>query len=739
MKKLMVFAALFAVIMILALSGCTDVRKLSFEQEDYFVLPDTSFTPNLNITPSKSDYTLTSSNPKIAKIDGKKVIAQQEGIAMLTVEAGGKSAEARLVVISDKAYTGTLPPIQPEYKRISFLVEDYIFSSPMEVQKGMVPGVPYPILRGGYDLDGWYTDATYTTKFDFTKPLNEDTAVYGFWAIREPEFTFETIGGKPYISGLMFPKVPYTQLTLPTITRDGTAVYGIKDAAFKGNTTIKSITVPDSYETIGQEAFRECAALEEVIFGEDSELTRIGPSAFNNCVKLSTISLPPLLEDLGNFAFYKCAALDIQSIPSGVTRLEQYVFSGTATDSIDLENITRILEGAFDGCKNLSTVTNTANVGICYKYAFRGTPLLTASLTDTRIGYIDTMLVTALDNTTSFTLKEGITLIANDSLVSSGLANLVITISGAPPQYVGENSFNLTSSIIFDQDNYHISRNPASQWYAYRSQVCIELEQNNFKILRFESASTYFYDIRKYSGDDVHLDLTTALAYDIRTIRSGAFGDTVEKKLKLKSLTFGNVTSIADYAINNISTLLAIILKGTSVPELSSIMSITRNSLSNGCVKIYVPNGLLPSYNTKWAAMRSVIYSQEILQGSLAISAISGNTDNYVVQYFGDESTLIIPDEIDGKPITVISENALRYNPSVEHLVVGANITQIREAALAHNNIKTIEFLSQTPPTLGLYFMYSNVGLEKIFVPQGCGESYRSILPSAMQLLVQER
>lgn len=739
MKKLVVFAALFAVLIILALSGCTEVRKLSFEQTDYFVLPETSFTPNLNIAPSKADYTLISSNPKIAKIDGKKVTTLQEGIVTLTVEAGGKSAEARLVVISDKAYTGKLPPIQPEYKRISFLVEDYIFSSPMEVQKGMAPGVPYPILRGGYDLDGWYSDAAYTTKFDFTKPLNEDTTVYGFWVIREAEFTFETIGGKPYLSGLMFPKVPYTELTLPAYTRDGTAVYGIKEAAFKGNTTIKSITVPDSYTIIEQEVFRNCSALEEVILGEGSELNRIGPSAFNNCAKLASISLPPLLEDLGNFAFYKCGALDIQNIPGGVTRLEQYVFSGTATDSIDLLNITRILEGAFDGCKNLSAVTNTQNVGICYKYAFRGTPVLAASLTATKVGYIDTLLVSALDFTTSFTLKEGVTLIANDSLYSDTLSNLVITINGAPPLYVGERAFNSTTSIIFDQENILISRNPESQWYNYRAQVCIELAENSFKILRFESAGIYYYDVRKYSGDDIHLDLSTALPYDIRTIRSGAFVDTLELKLKLKSLTLGNVTKIADYAITNISTLLAIIPKGTEVPELSGTMSITKNSLSNGCVKIYVPNGLLSRYTANWAALKSAIYSQEILYGSLAISAISGNTDNYVVQYFGDESTLIIPDDIDGKPINIISENALRYNYSIEHLVVGANITQIREAALAHNNIKTIEFLSQTPPALGSYFMHSNTRLEKIFVPQGCGESYRSVLPAAMQLLIQER
>ncbi|MDD4315623.1 MAG: leucine-rich repeat protein [Clostridia bacterium] len=740
MKRLIHLAViLLLVVTALALYGCSNVNKLSFEQEDYFVLPDTTFSPNLKISPSRADYTLTSSNPKIAKVSGKQIITLQEGVTTLTVEAGGKKAEARLVVINDEAYTGSLPPIQPEYKRISFIVEDYVFSSPLEVQKGMSPGPPNPILRGGYDLDGWYSDATYTAKYDFNLPLNDDITVYAFWVMRPAEFTFEVIENKTYVSGLKFSKVPYTELTLPTATRDNAAVAGIKAAAFKNNTTLKKVTVPESYKYIGQEAFRDCSALEEVIFSDEAQLVSIGPSAFNNCLKLSSLSLPPLLTELKNFAFYKCATLDIQSLPQGVSTLEQYVFAGTATDSIDLTNVTQIFEGAFDGCPSLSTVTNTDSVRTCYKYAFRATPVYANSVVDGRVAYIDTLLVGALDNTTSFTLKEGVTLIANDSLSSAGLSNLVITVNGVPPEYVGTNAFHSTVSIIFEPAHFDVCRQETSKWYTYRNLVCIELIENDFQILRYQSANSYLYELRKYSGDAVHLDLGTELPYDIKTIRAGAFSDTATQKLKLKSLTLGNVQTIADYAINSVGTLLAIIPAGDSVPNLTSAMSISKNSLANGCVKIYVPTDLYAEYHTKWTTLKSIIFNINIVTDGLAVSVIPGSADNYIVQYFGDETTLTIPSDIGGTPINIISENALRYNFSVEHLVIGANITQIREAALAYNSIKTLEFLSQTPPTLGLYFLYNNTALTAIYVPSGAAGSYREVLPTAMHNLVQER
>ena len=66
-----------------------------------------------------------------------------------------------------------------------------------------------------------------------------------------------------------------------------TTIY--KDA-FKDNTAIKSITIPDSYTEIGDGAFAGCSSLETVNIG--SGLETIGKDVFNGCVKLKDITLP---------------------------------------------------------------------------------------------------------------------------------------------------------------------------------------------------------------------------------------------------------------------------------------------------------------------------------------------------------------------------------------------------------------------------------------------------------------
>ena len=48
----------------------------------------------------------------------------------------------------------------------------------------------------GYTFDGWYTDATYTTKFDFTQPITSNTTVYAKWTAKDYEVSFVTEHGK---------------------------------------------------------------------------------------------------------------------------------------------------------------------------------------------------------------------------------------------------------------------------------------------------------------------------------------------------------------------------------------------------------------------------------------------------------------------------------------------------------------------------------------------------------------
>ena len=47
----------------------------------------------------------------------------------------------------------------------------------------------------GYTFDGWYTDDTHTTEFDFTKPITSNTTVYAKWTANDYEVSFITEHG----------------------------------------------------------------------------------------------------------------------------------------------------------------------------------------------------------------------------------------------------------------------------------------------------------------------------------------------------------------------------------------------------------------------------------------------------------------------------------------------------------------------------------------------------------------
>lgn len=74
--------------------------------------------------------------------------------------------------------------------------------------------------------------------------------------------------------------------------------------AFKGNTTLQSVTLPSSVRTIGPDAFAGCTSLSQISF---ANITNIGSRAFSN-TGLTSVSIPNL-EYLGDDAFYSCKQL----------------------------------------------------------------------------------------------------------------------------------------------------------------------------------------------------------------------------------------------------------------------------------------------------------------------------------------------------------------------------------------------------------------------------------------------
>ena len=73
----------------------------------------------------------------------------------------------------------------------SFADQTIEYGKPIETDKLTIPTVE------GYTFDGWYTDDTYSTEFDFSTPITGDTKVYAKWTANDYEVSFITEHGDP--------------------------------------------------------------------------------------------------------------------------------------------------------------------------------------------------------------------------------------------------------------------------------------------------------------------------------------------------------------------------------------------------------------------------------------------------------------------------------------------------------------------------------------------------------------
>lgn len=112
---------------------------------------------------------------------------------------------------------------------------------------------------------------------------------------------------------------------LKTITLPDT-LEEIGQSAFAFCTGLTSVNIPGSVRTFEETAFYDCTALENVTLSEG--LTEIGPYAFHGCTALTEITCPESLTAIGSYAFYGCTALHTVKLPQGQCTLMHNAFRG---------------------------------------------------------------------------------------------------------------------------------------------------------------------------------------------------------------------------------------------------------------------------------------------------------------------------------------------------------------------------------------------------------------------------
>ena len=134
--------------------------------------------------------------------------------------------------------------------------------------------------------------------------------------------------------------------------------------AFWGSSLV-SISIPASVETIEGGAFCRCTALQTVTFEKGSKLKTIKSGSiwsgvFESCTSLTSIEIPASVETIGWIAFRNCTSLQTVTFEKGskLKTIETYVFYCTSLTSIEIPaSVETIEEDAFLGCTSLHTVT----------------------------------------------------------------------------------------------------------------------------------------------------------------------------------------------------------------------------------------------------------------------------------------------------------------------------------------------------------------------------------------------
>ena len=160
-------------------------------------------------------------------------------------------------------------------------------------------------------------------------------------------------------------------------------VTSIKDNAFKDNTDLSEISLPNTINSIGERAFMNDSSL--VVINTPDPLSYIGSEAFSGCSSITTFYIPKGVEKILYRTFYGCKALKsvelhasvksigeaafknsgLQSIniPSSVVYLGEQAFAGTHLTEINLhDGIETIPSECFKECYELQKITFFSNV-----------------------------------------------------------------------------------------------------------------------------------------------------------------------------------------------------------------------------------------------------------------------------------------------------------------------------------------------------------------------------------------
>ena len=167
---------------------------------------------------------------------------------------------------------------------------------------------------------------------------------------------------------------------------DGNTVYDSRENCnaiieTESNTMIAgcmNTVIPSSVTSLGKACFYGHSSLKSITI--PSSVTKVEDWSFGYCSSLESVSIPSSVTSLGNYCFYVCPALKSIDIPSSVTEMGNECFGWCSSlESVTLSaSVTNIKQQCFFNCSSLKSIDIPSSVTELGAYCFGNCTSLTS-------------------------------------------------------------------------------------------------------------------------------------------------------------------------------------------------------------------------------------------------------------------------------------------------------------------------------------------------------------------------
>ncbi len=484
-----------------------------------------------------------------------------------------------------------------------------------------------------------------------------------------------------------------TDIVIPD-SHNGIPVTAIKVNAFRGNQRITSLTTGSNINIIMSYSFYDCDNLKKITLAKNVDM--IYQRAFADCASLDTIIVDtanPFYTSEDNVLYTKPGAEPTDTelrgrmivlypgglpassftIPEGTVGIASYAFIGCKNlKSIDIaDSVTYIGMEAFSSCSVLDTITVGDNIKHIGREAFRATPYLgSVSNTENYITYLGKYMLNARNckEPMVYRVREGTLLIADEAFMDVGTVSDITLPESL--KYIGNYALSGCESItsltipdgVMEIGSHAFSSCPSLTEVIIGNSVEI-LSEGLFSYCDNLSEISLGSSVKKigeqcFSGCDGirHIVLPDTIEY----IDDKAFSYCQN----LVSITFGKGLKFIGISV---------------LPDNYKLFEICNNSdmdMTRLMMKPWYSDEI-----THYMDMSNIIISkgESRLRESEGFLIYSHSSENVLLDYFGESSSVVIPESI-----TRIAPKAFMYNEYITSVSFTNSEIKIGEDAFSY-------------------------------------------------------